>query len=119
MGVQQKPQRFRIAVPVMEGRLAANFEHCKEFEIIDAVNQRITHRKLLIPPLIDPWILPHWLQQHDVDIIIAGSINEKTVGLIEKAGIKVVTGMLPLRPEEVAVQYLTDHLVTKQNADKV
>ena len=68
---------------------------------------------MLAAPLIGPWILRHWRQEHDVDVIIARSMNERAVGLFEKAGIKVVTEAPSLPPEEVVREYLTDRLVTK------
>ena len=46
-------------------------------------------------------------------ICFAGNMNERAIGLFQKAGIKVITGAPPLPPEEVAQKYLSDHLVTK------
>jgi len=40
-------------------------------------------------------------------------MNERAVGLFEKAGIKVVSRAPSLPPEEVVREYLTDRLVTK------
>ena len=104
---------MRIAIPVRQGRFAVDFRDCKQFEIVDTENWEIKRRQLLTAPLIQPWMLPHWLQKHDVDVIIAESMNERVVGLFEKAGIKVVTGASCPLPDEVVREYLTDRFVTK------
>ena len=103
---------MRVAIPVMEGRLAVDFDDFKQVSMIDTVNQEIRQQQILTPPLIESWILLHWLQEYNVDVIIAGRMNERVVGLFQNAGIKVITGASILSPADLVRRYLTDTSVT-------
>lgn len=102
---------MRIAIPVVQERLAENFEDSNQFALIDSVNQEVKEQQFVVPPLMEPWRLVHWFQEHDVDIIIAEHIKDKTVSFFEKAGIKVIIGAPLQSPETVVRKYLTDTLV--------
>ena len=102
---------MRIAIPVMQERVAENFEDFNQFALIDSVKHEVKQRQFVVPPLMEPWMLVHWFQEHDVDVIIAGNIKDRTVSFFEKAGIKVIIGAPPLSPEKVVQKYLTDTLV--------
>ena len=99
---------MRIAIPFIKGRLAASFKDCEQFYIIETVNHEIKEQRLLTPPLMELWLLPHWLQEHNVDIIIVGNANERSIGVIQKAGIKVISGAPDLTPEELIHKFITD-----------
>ena len=102
---------MRIAIPVLQGRLAADFKHCREIDIIETLHQDDRQQIFFIPPTTEPLRVPLWFQEHDVDVVIAGKIDEKTVCFLEKAGIKVIRGALSLLPKDVVRQYLTDRLI--------
>ena len=106
---------MRIAIPLLKGRLATNFADFKQVTLLDAENQKIKAKKRLTRPLIQPWMLPHWLREHDVDLLIAGNMNERAMGFFQKAGIKVIAGAPSLSPEELTQEYLTDHLLTEEH----
>jgi predicted Fe-Mo cluster-binding NifX family protein len=99
---------MRISIPVLKGRLAASFWDFKQVVLLDAERQEIKEKKCLSRPRIQPWMLPHWLQEHDVDLLIAGVMNERAIGFFQKAGIKVVTGAPHLSAEELTQKYLID-----------
>jgi len=102
---------MRIAIPVLKGRLAEDFKHHKQFYVIDIVGKDLKQQNSLPPPLIEPLMLPCWLKDHDVDILIVGNIDESIIKLFQKAGIKVVKGAPSLPPEEVAQKYVTETLI--------
>jgi len=102
---------MRIAIPVLKRRLAGNFKHHKQFDVIDIVGKELKQQNILTPPLIEPLRLPCWLKDHDVDILIVGNINESIIKLFQKAGIKVIKGAPSLAPEEVVQRYVTETLV--------
>ena len=102
---------MRIAIPALKGRLATQFRDFKQITLLDAEDREIKEQKRLTRPNIELRMLPCWLRDHDVDLIIAGNLNERATSLFQKAGIKVITGAPPLPPEEVAQKYLTDTLV--------
>jgi len=83
--------------------------------IIDVENQEIQKKELLTPPPHEPGVLPGWLHELGVDVIIAGGMGQRALGLFGENGIKVVTGAPALTPEELVHQYLANTLVTGEN----
>jgi predicted Fe-Mo cluster-binding NifX family protein len=101
---------MRIAIIALKGRLAKPFRDFKQVTLLDAEDREIKEQKDFMRPNIELWMLPRWLRDHDVDLIIAGNLNDKATSLFQKAGIKVIVGAPPLPPEEVALKYLTNTL---------
>jgi len=108
---------MRIAIPVLEDRLAADFRSYRQFDLIDTVNGDVKMQEFLPPPPVQPWRLPNWLQAHDVDVIIAGCMSQTAESLFQKDGIKVITGAPSLPPEEVAQHYCNDHLPRQEDGN--
>jgi len=106
---------MKIAIPIAEGRLTAHFGHAAEFVIIHVENQGIGNKEILTPPPHEPGVLPRWLHELGVDVIIAGGMGQRALGLFAESGIKVITGAPNLTPEEIVNQYLGNTLVTRDN----
>ncbi|MBW2175132.1 MAG: NifB/NifX family molybdenum-iron cluster-binding protein [Deltaproteobacteria bacterium] len=106
---------MKIAIPVAEGRLTAHFGHAAEFVIIHVENQEIGNNEILTPPPHEPGVLPRWLHELGVDVIVTGGMGQGAIGLFRENGIKVITGAPNLTPEEIVSQYLSNTLVTRDN----
>jgi len=106
---------MKIAIPLAEGRLTAHFGHAAEFAIIHVENQEIKKKELLPPPPHEPGVLPRWLHELGVGVIICGGMGQRALALFGENGIKVVTGAASLSPEELVRQYFTNTLVTGEN----
>lgn len=106
---------MKIAIPVAEGRLTAHFGHAAEFAIVHVENQEIKNKELLTPPPHEPGVLPRWLHEQGVGVIIAGGMGQRALALFGENGIKVIPGAPSLTPEELVHQYLGNTLVTGDN----
>lgn len=106
---------MKIAIPVAEGRLTAHFGHAAEFVIIHVENQAIGNKEILTPPPHEPGVLPRWLHELGVDVIVAGGMGQRALDLFAENGIKVITGAPNLTPEEIVSQYLSNTMVTRDN----
>jgi len=106
---------MKIAIPIAEGKLTAHFGHAAEFAIVRVEGQEIKGKELLTPPPHEPGVLPRWLHELGVEVIIAGGMGQRALGLFGDNGIKVVTGAANHTPEELVTQYLTNTLVTGEN----
>jgi ATP-binding protein involved in chromosome partitioning len=106
---------MKIAIPVAEGRLTAHFGHAAEFAIVHVENQEIKKKELLTPPPHEPGVLPRWLHELGVGVIIAGGMGQRALALFGENGIKVIPGAPNLTPEELVHQYLGNRLVTGDN----
>jgi Mrp family chromosome partitioning ATPase/predicted Fe-Mo cluster-binding NifX family protein len=106
---------MKIAIPVAEGKLTAHFGHAAEFAIVHVENQEITNKEMMTPPPHEPGVLPKWLHEQGVSVIIAGGMGQRALSLFGENGISVVTGAPNLVPEELVQQYLSNALVTGEN----
>ena len=107
--------RMRIAVPVSGGRLNPHFGHSESFLLIDVENGQIKGKEPKTPPPHEPGVLPNWMAEQGVNVVIAGGMGRRALGLFEEKGIRVVTGAPEMDPEEAVNQYLAGTLVTGQN----
>ncbi|MBN1841018.1 MAG: P-loop NTPase [Deltaproteobacteria bacterium] len=106
---------MKIAVPIAEGKLTAHFGHAAEFAIVHVENKEIKNKELLTPPAHEPGVLPIWLHELGVSVIIAGGMGQRALSLFGENGIKVLPGAPNLTPEELVQQYFSNTLVTGEN----
>jgi ATP-binding protein involved in chromosome partitioning len=112
---RQEGAAIKIAIPIAEGRLTAHFGHAAEFAIMHVEDNELKNKELLMPPPHEPGVLPRWLHELGVSVIIAGGMGQRALGLFGENGISVVTGAPNLTPEELVDHYLMDTLVTGEN----
>ena len=64
---------MKIAIPTVNGKLCMHFGHCQVFSIIevDAEKKQIIGMTDEVPPAHEPGVLPRWLGEKEVNIIIA------------------------------------------------
>jgi Mrp family chromosome partitioning ATPase/predicted Fe-Mo cluster-binding NifX family protein len=113
--VRRDGEPTKIAIPLAEGLLTAHFGHAAEFAIVHVEEKEIKKKELIEPPPHEPGVLPKWLGELGVDVIIAGGMGQKALSLFGENGIKVMTGAPSLSPEELVAQYVADTLVTGEN----
>ncbi len=107
---------MKFAIPVANGILTMHFGHAKKFAVIDAKDNKIMSQTILKPPPHAPGVLPKWLNELGVDIIIAGGMGATAMQLFEECGIRVITGAPTMEPEKLVRHYLDDTLLTAFNA---
>ncbi|MCF8085546.1 MAG: P-loop NTPase [Desulfohalobiaceae bacterium] len=110
--------KLRIAVPVAGGRLCQHFGHCEQFALMDADpdNSHIGDATYLNPPPHEPGVLPKWLAEQGVDVVLAGGMGSRAIDHFSDAGVKVVTGVAVMSPEELARSYMENTLTAGENA---
>lgn len=106
---------MKIAIPLAEGKLAMHFGHAKEFAIITVNGSDIRDKQILEPPPHEPGVLPKWLNDQAVDIVLAGGMGGRALRIFAEHGIKALTGAPPLPPEEIVSQYMAGTLQTGDN----
>jgi predicted Fe-Mo cluster-binding NifX family protein len=108
---------MKIAIPLATGRLCMHFGHCEEFAIADVDDQtkEIITTNNLQPPAHEPGVLPAWLHEQGVNIIIAGGMGQRAQQLFARNNIKVVVGAPAQTPNELIMAYLDGELQTGDN----
>lgn len=106
---------MKFAIPLAGGKLTAHFGHCQEFALVDVEDDQIVGQKTLIPPPHEPGVLPRWLNENGVNVIIAGGMGQRALGFFNDFGIKVATGAPAMEPQVLVQQYLNNTLKTGAN----
>jgi len=115
--LQTGDKKMRIAVPLAQGELSLHFGHCDQFAIFDVDEnlKKLISRNDAIPPAHAPGVLPKWLHENNVNVIIAGGMGQRAQQLFAQNDIKVVIGASSGSPEEIISAYLQDTLETGDN----
>jgi Mrp family chromosome partitioning ATPase/predicted Fe-Mo cluster-binding NifX family protein len=104
--------KMKIAIPITNGRLSSHFGHCEQFAIVDAdaESKSITRTEMLTPPAHEPGVLPRWLSEMGVNLVIAGGMGQRALQLFAENNIDVVTGTADGVPQQVVADYLEGRL---------
>ena len=108
---------MKIAIPMTNGKISSHFGHCEQFAIIDAdvENKAITNSELLTPPPHEPGLLPRWLAEMSVELVIAGGMGQRAQQLFKENNIDVIVGTADNTPRELVEMYLRNELVSGHN----
>ena len=108
---------MRIAIPLFENKLTQHFGHCQSFAIvnINPETAEIIERKDLTPPPHEPGVLPKWLHEMGVNLIIAGGMGQRAQQLFTQNNIDVIVGAPADTPENLIKAYCDKTLETGQN----
>lgn len=105
---------MKIAIPTAQGKLAMHFGHCETFTLITVENNINSSEDLKAPPH-EPGLLPRWLAEKNVDLIIAGGMGQRAQQLFAEQGIKVIVGAPSESSENLVKSYLENKLTTGTN----
>lgn len=108
---------MRIAIPIVEGKLSQHFGHSDIFAIVDTDGDsgKVLNRKDLTPPRHEPGVLPRWLHDEGVNVIIAGGMGQRAQQLFAQNQIEVVVGAPAESPESLVSAYLGNTLQAGEN----
>lgn len=106
-----------IAIPVSNNKLDAHFGHCKTFALIkvNPKEKKILSREDIDAPPHQPGLLPPWLKQLQVNMVIAGGIGHRAKDLFDQQGIEVLVGAEQESPEKLVEDYLKGSLKLEEN----
>ena len=113
----KEEKQMKIAIPMAEGKLTTHFGHCESFALVDVdpAEKKILKREDIIPPPHEPGLLPPWLAERGVNMIIAGGMGQRAQGLFAEQGIQVFVGAPADTPEILVGNYLSGTLQTGVN----
>ena len=106
-----------IAIPLAGGRLCMHFGHCEQFALldVDAAGKEILNSRQVAPPPHQPGLLPRWLHEQGVNLVIAGGMGGRAQGIFAGQGIEVIVGAPAESPESIVRSYLDGSLQSGEN----
>jgi Mrp family chromosome partitioning ATPase/predicted Fe-Mo cluster-binding NifX family protein len=114
---QENHDVMRVAIPLTAGRLSAHFGHCEQFAIVqvDRESKEIRGQERVTPPAHEPGLLPRWLADQQVNVVIARGMGQRAQGLFTRQGIDVLTGAPEETPERLVHDFLAGILEVGDN----
>ena len=108
---------MRYAIPVSDGVVATHFGHCEQFALIDVDEARkaIVGKEIIPSPGHEPGLLPVWLAEKGVSVIIASGMGSRAQNLFKQNRINVIIGALEGDPERAVLDYISGTLATGDN----
>lgn len=108
---------MKIAIPLANGKLSMHFGHCAQFALVDvdATGNVILKREDIDAPPHQPGLLPPWLAERGVNMIIAGGMGQRAQDLFNAQGITVLVGAIAGSPEDLVDCFLKGTLQTGVN----
>lgn len=107
----------KIAIPLQGERVSGHFGHpeCFSLHTVDPASRSTLDEERVTPPPHEPGLLPRWLGEHGVQVVLAGGVGPRAVALLEGQGIEVRIGVPPLTASEAVRLWLEDNLETTGN----
>lgn len=105
----------KIAVPVIDDKVSRHFGHCDMFMIFAVEGDSILSVRPLQSPAHEPGVLPQWLADNNVNVIIAGGIGKRAQDLFAQKGITVISGVPEIHSKTAVNGYLKGRLQIGEN----
>jgi predicted Fe-Mo cluster-binding NifX family protein len=114
---QKENNHMRIAIPLANGKLSVHFGHCAHFALVDvdATEKKVLKREDIEAPPHAPGLLPPWLAERGVTMIIAGGMGQRAQDMFSEQGIAVLVGATAESPENLVAGLLEGTLQTGEN----
>jgi ATP-binding protein involved in chromosome partitioning len=108
---------MRYAVPVSGGIVSPHFGHCEHFALIDVDEpaKKILKKELVPSPGHQPGLLPEWLAEQGVSVVIAGGMGSRAQSLFQQHRIGVIIGAMESDPEKAVLNHLNGMLAIGDN----
>ncbi len=108
---------MRLAIPVQDGRLSRHFGHCERFVLIDfdSKSGTVADGEEVKAPPHQPGLLPRWLAERGVNVVIAAGMGPRAVSLFAEHGIRVIVGARPETPDSLVAAFIAGELKVGEN----
>lgn len=105
---------MKIAVPAQGNSVCPHFGHCEQFVVAEVDGEKVVGRENIAAPPHEPGLLPRFLADKGVNVVIAGGMGSRAQQLFSQQNIKVITGASGLIDDLLAA-FLKGKLTTGPN----
>lgn len=115
---KESQKTLKIALPTTDKvQVDEHFGHCRFFAVHHVENNEIIEQTYLVAPPHAPGVLPKFLGEHQVDVIITGGMGQMAINLFKEQNIEVILGARGTIEENLK-EYLGGDLVSTGEACK-
>ena len=109
---------MKIAIPTENGKLCSHFGHCESFTFadVDMQTKEIKNIENKIPEEGISCQSASWISEQGANIILAGGMGARPLGIFAQNGVKVIAGCPELPVEDVIKEYMNSTLTTGENS---
>ena len=107
----QNQNTKKIAIASEGPMVCDHFGHCEGFSIYTTEEGHIVSQEFLKNPGHQPGLLPNLLNDHGVQVVIAGGMGAGALDIFSEKGIEVITGARGQLDQTIA-QYLDGKLLS-------
>jgi len=103
---------IQVAIPLQGGRFCEHFGGAEAFAFytVDLASGTVGERRVDTPPEHGRGIFPMWLRNQGTEIVLAGGMGPRAVGIFAQHGIDVVLGVSGDNPDAMVEKYLAGTL---------
>ena len=103
---------MKYAIPVNGGVVSPHFGHCEQFALFDIDEERkeVIKKEFVFSPGHEPGLLPQWLAEQGVSVVIASGMGSRAQTLFAQNRIKVIVNVMEGDPDKAIRDYLADRL---------
>ena len=84
---------MRVALAVDGKNVTEHFGHCEKFVVFTIENQTIVNQEDIQNPPHQKGLLPKFLKEHNIDVVLVGNMGQMAVELIKQLGIEALRGV--------------------------
>jgi predicted Fe-Mo cluster-binding NifX family protein len=109
---------MRIAIPLSGEKLSLHFGHSEQFLFVvaDMEQRKVLHTQVEKAPEHTPGLLPAWLAERGVDVVIAAGLGARARDLLATHSVQVLTGVSDSDPETLVADFVNGSLESGANA---
>lgn len=100
---------MKIAIATDNNQVSAHFGRCSRYTIFDVDDQKITAKNIVDTPEHQPGVLPRFLHEKGVELVIAGGMGPKAQTLFDAMNIQQIIGIAG-RVDDVILDFISGAL---------
>jgi predicted Fe-Mo cluster-binding NifX family protein len=102
---------MKVAIATDNNQVSAHFGRCQHYTIFEVDGKEVKGKTVVDTPGHQPGMLPPFLSQKGVNIVIAGGMGPRAQNLFRQMNIEPITGVSG-KVDEVIHAFLQDRLET-------
>lgn len=105
---------MKVAISTDNNQVSAHFGRCQQYTIFEVHGNEVTGKTVVNTPGHQPGMLPPFLSQKGVNVVIAGGMGPKAQNLFMQMNIEPIIGVSG-EVDEVIHDFLQDKLETGES----